>query len=74
MKPINLGETCGVTMFTGILVVALSNCQQGPAERANRNIGNTTDTIVDQIERTRNHAKVKTKSDAQETAAANFYF
>ena len=58
MKLINLGETFGVTMLTGILVLALSNCEQGPADQAGRNIDDPTDTIADQIERTGNYAKV----------------
>ena len=74
MKPINLGKTFGVSMFTGILVVALSNCQQGPAERASRNINNTTGTIVDQIERTGNYAAGMAEPDGQEPSASNAYF
>ena len=74
MKLINLGETFGVTMLTGILVLALSNCEQGPADRAGRNIDDPTDTIADQIERTGNYAKGMAEPHEQEPSASNAYF
>ena len=74
MKLINLGETFSVTMLTGIVVLALSNCEQGPADRVGRNIDDPSDTIADQIERTGNHIKVMAEPDEQEPSASNAYF
>lgn len=53
MKIINLGKGVGVALFVGMLLAALPACQkqEGPAERAGKEIDQAADKVGQQIEK-----------------------
>ena len=50
---IRCGKTLGATLAAGLLLTALSSCQkqEGPAERAGKEVDNATEAVGQQIEK-----------------------
>ncbi|MGB5396409.1 MAG: hypothetical protein WBN96_04620 [Gammaproteobacteria bacterium] len=51
MKHLKLAATSGVALVAGLLLVALSGCEKGPAEQAGKNIDTAVEKAGDQMEK-----------------------
>lgn len=66
MKPVkNFEKAIGSTLIIGALLLALSGCegQEGPAEKAGKNVDETTEKLGNQIEKTGDAIQDKAKGE-----------
>jgi len=63
MKSLKSGATLGAALVAGLLLVALSGCEKGPAEEAGKNIDTAVEKAGDQIEEAGDSMKEMVEGD-----------
>ena len=74
MKLTNLGETLGIAILIGLLLLGFFRYQEGPARHIGSHNDAANDTVIEQIDRSSNRIQVVAKTDEQEPSVSYAYF
>jgi len=74
MKLTNLGETLGIAILIGLLLLALSSYQEGSTRHIGSHHDAANDTVIEQMDRSSNRIKVNAEPDKLEPSVSPAYF